>query len=137
LSFPNAVIAERRLWGQTQTPIFHCPAIELARRVMEKPRHVLLVGPGAQAFALEAELTLVPDHHFHTAERLKQLGFERRPARRAAPGTVRAVARDAEGALATATQRVQWRRLPAGETPPALGARVQRLLSLDPSTTVS
>jgi len=33
-------------------------------------------------------------------------------------------------------QRVQWTRLPGGETPPAFVERVQRLLSPEPSTTV-
>src|SRR5579872_6368513 len=33
--------------------------VELARRVMEKSRHVLLVGAGAEEFALEEGLTLV------------------------------------------------------------------------------
>src|SRR2546421_219075 len=46
--------------------------IELARRVMEKSRHVLLVGAGAEEFALEEGLPLVPNHYFRTAERLEQ-----------------------------------------------------------------
>jgi L-asparaginase / beta-aspartyl-peptidase len=86
--------------------------IELARRVMEKSRHVLLVGAGAEEFALEEKLTLVPNHYFRTAERLEQLEFEQRgervsdlvpPAPTAAQGTVGAVARDAAGNLAAAT----------------------------------
>ena len=43
--------------------------IELARRVMEKSRHVLLVGAGAEEFALEASFALVPNQYFRTAER--------------------------------------------------------------------
>jgi L-asparaginase / beta-aspartyl-peptidase len=86
--------------------------IELARRVMEKSRHVLLVGAGAEEFALEEKLTLVPNHYFRTAERLEQLELEQRgervsdlvpPAPPAAHGTVGAVARDAAGNLAAAT----------------------------------
>jgi len=86
--------------------------IELARRVMEKSRHVLLVGAGAEEFALEEKLTLVPNHYFRTAERLEQLEFERRgervsdlvpPAPPTTQGTVGAVARDAAGNLAAAT----------------------------------
>ena len=83
--------------------------IELARRVMEKSRHVLLVGAGAEEFALEERLTLVPNHYFRTAERLEQLQFEQRGERvsdlvpPAAHGTVGAVARDAGGNLAAAT----------------------------------
>ena len=83
--------------------------IELARRVMEKSRHVLLVGAGAEEFALEESFALVPNHYFRTAERLEQLEFEQRGERvsdlvpPAASGTVGAVARDAQGNLAAAT----------------------------------
>ena len=52
--------------------------VELARHVMEKSRHVLLVGPGAEEFALEEGLSLVPNLYFRTAERLEQLLFEQR-----------------------------------------------------------
>jgi L-asparaginase / beta-aspartyl-peptidase len=83
--------------------------IELARRVMEKSRHVLLVGSGAEEFALEEHFTLVPNHYFRTAERIEQLEFEQRGQRvsdlvpPSPQGTVGAVARDAEGNLAAAT----------------------------------
>ncbi|MBV9345319.1 MAG: isoaspartyl peptidase/L-asparaginase [Gammaproteobacteria bacterium] len=83
--------------------------IELARHVMEKSRHVLLVGAGAEEFALEQGLTLVPNQYFRTAERLEQLDAEQRGTRvsdlvpPAAQGTVGAVARDAAGNLAAAT----------------------------------
>ncbi|MBV8342940.1 MAG: isoaspartyl peptidase/L-asparaginase [Gammaproteobacteria bacterium] len=95
--------------------------IELARRVMEKSRHVLLVGPGAEEFALEEKFALVANHYFRTPERLEQLEFEQRgervsdlvppatPATPATPGkpgtqgTVGAVARDRDGNLAAAT----------------------------------
>jgi len=83
--------------------------IELARRVMEKSRHVLLVGAGAEEFALEEKFTLVPNRYFRTAERVEQLEFEQRGERvsdlvpPAPQGTVGAVARDAEGNLAAAT----------------------------------
>jgi len=82
--------------------------IDLARHVMEKSRHVLLVGPGAEEFALEEGLTLVPNRYFRTAERLEQLQAEQRGERvselvPAGKGTVGAVARDAAGNLAAAT----------------------------------
>jgi L-asparaginase / beta-aspartyl-peptidase len=89
--------------------------IELARRVMEKSRHVLLVGSGAEEFALEERFTLVPNHYFRTAERVEQLEFEQRGKRVSdlvppspqspvsAMGTVGAVALDVEGNLAAAT----------------------------------
>jgi beta-aspartyl-peptidase (threonine type) len=83
--------------------------IELARRVMEKSRHVLLVGAGAEEFALEEKFTLVPNHYFRTAERLEQLESEQRGERVSdlvpppPHGTVGAVARDSQGNLAAAT----------------------------------
>jgi L-asparaginase / beta-aspartyl-peptidase len=82
--------------------------VELARRVMEKSRHVLLVGAGAEEFALEEGLTLVPNAWFRTEERRAQLESERggRPVSDLVPcsqGTVGAVAFDAAGDLAAAT----------------------------------
>jgi len=82
--------------------------VELARRVMEKSRHVLLVGAGAEEFALEEGLSLVPNTHFRTAERQAQLESERggRSVSDLFPssqGTVGAVALDAAGDLAAAT----------------------------------
>ncbi|MDE2051890.1 MAG: isoaspartyl peptidase/L-asparaginase, partial [Gammaproteobacteria bacterium] len=82
--------------------------IELARRVMEKSRHVLLVGAGAEEFALEEGLALVPNVYFRTEERRNQLEAERsgRSVSDLFPssqGTVGAVALDAAGDLAAAT----------------------------------
>jgi L-asparaginase / beta-aspartyl-peptidase len=83
--------------------------IDLARRVMEKSRHVLLVGSGAEEFALEEHFALVPNHYFRTSERVEQLQFEQRGERvsdlvpPASQGTVGAVALDADGNLAAAT----------------------------------
>jgi L-asparaginase / beta-aspartyl-peptidase len=82
--------------------------VELARRVMEKSRHVLLVGGGAEEFALEEGFELVPNHYFRTIERQRQLESEQRgePVSDLVPpghGTVGAVARDAAGNLAAAT----------------------------------
>jgi L-asparaginase / beta-aspartyl-peptidase len=82
--------------------------IELARRVMEKSRHVLLVGAGAEEFAMEEGIALVPNDYFRTEERRAQLESERggRPVSDLVPpsqGTVGAVALDAAGDLAAAT----------------------------------
>lgn len=82
--------------------------VQLARHVMEKSRHVLLVGAGAEEFALEEGLTLVPNHYFRTPERIEQLHAEQRGERVSelvptSQGTVGAVARDAAGNLAAAT----------------------------------
>lgn len=82
--------------------------VELARRVMEKSRHVLLVGAGAEEFAMEEGIALVPNVYFRTEERRAQLESERsgRPVSDLVPssqGTVGAVAIDAAGDLAAAT----------------------------------
>jgi L-asparaginase / beta-aspartyl-peptidase len=82
--------------------------IELARRVMEKSRHVLLVGPGAEEFALEEGLALVPNEYFRTRERRQQLAAAQMGQKTseliASPqGTVGAVALDGQGNLAAAT----------------------------------
>ena len=81
--------------------------VELARRVMEKSRHVLLVGDGAEEFALEEGFTLIANEYFRTPERRHQL--ERELAGESlseimpAHGTVGAVALDQSGNLAAAT----------------------------------
>jgi L-asparaginase / beta-aspartyl-peptidase len=98
--------------------------VDLARRVMEKSRHVLLVSTGAEEFALEEGIPLVANLHFRTEERRFQLASEQRgravsdlmpaaadaaagnPASGAiigSQGTVGAVALDTHGNLAAAT----------------------------------
>ncbi len=80
--------------------------IDLARRVMEKSRHVLLVGPGAEELALEEGLALVPNEYFQTEERRQQLETARRGqsvCELLAQGTVGAVALDRQRNLAAAT----------------------------------
>jgi L-asparaginase / beta-aspartyl-peptidase len=83
--------------------------VELARRVMEKSRHVLLVGDGAEEFALEENFALVPNVHLRTDERRRQLAHEQQGTSvsdlipEEASGTVGAVALDARGDLAAAT----------------------------------
>ncbi len=82
--------------------------IDLARAVMERTRHVMLVGPGADRFSEEQGLEQVDPSWFRTEERWKQ--FEAWQAREQAAvdpahlfGTVGAVALDTEGNLAAAT----------------------------------
>jgi beta-aspartyl-peptidase (threonine type) len=92
--------------------------IELARLVMEKSPHVMLVGQGAEDFALEHGVVLVPRSYFRTERREQQLQEElraqkaqskktsQRTPESAAPnsmGTVGAVALDRFGNLAAAT----------------------------------
>ncbi len=90
--------------------------IRLARAVMEQSDYVLLVGDGADTFAREVGLKMVPNEHFRTNQRMEQ--YERYRERQsgdtgagtAAPlsetspyGTVGAVALDRGGNLAAAT----------------------------------
>jgi beta-aspartyl-peptidase (threonine type) len=82
--------------------------VDLARRVMEKSRHVLLVGNGAEEFALEEGIALVANLHLRTDERRRQLLHEQEGVSvsdliPSPPGTVGAVALDAKGDLAAAT----------------------------------
>ena len=88
--------------------------VDLARRVMEKSRHVLLVSTGAEEFALEEGIPLVANTYFRTDQRREQLALEQRgnsvsdlmpttPAAIGSQGTVGAVALDQHGNLAAAT----------------------------------
>ena len=75
--------------------------ILLARLVMEKSPHVMLIGVGAEEFALENGVDLVPNAYFHTEHRRQQL--EREKKKKQLTGTVGAVALDRHGNLAAAT----------------------------------
>ena len=94
--------------------------ITLARLVMEQSPHVMLTGPGAEAFARQHDLEMVPNDFFYTERRRRQL--ERAQQRENVPtggdallldedreaqnhkyGTVGAVALDRRGNLAAGT----------------------------------
>ena len=97
--------------------------IELARLVMDKSPHVLLVAGGAEEFALEQGVALVPRGYFRTEAREHELEERARAGARRTPdgrtpeppsraaesrgmdsmGTVGAVALDRAGNLAAAT----------------------------------
>ena len=85
--------------------------IRLARLVMDKSPHVMLIGAGAEEFAREQGLEFVPNTYFRTEYREQELqrALERErlsmPAERAGTitGTVGAVALDRGGNLAAAT----------------------------------
>ena len=72
--------------------------VDLARRILDHGRHVMLAGPGAEQFATEQGFALMPASHFITERRRRQL-----EAAFGATGTVGAVARDSQGNLAAAT----------------------------------
>ena len=87
--------------------------ISLARLVMEKSPHVMMVGPGAEEFARLQGMALVPPSYFWTERRWEQLQREKRAADTAKKGarlpddnkfgTVGAIALDKAGNLAAAT----------------------------------
>ncbi|WP_363800777.1 isoaspartyl peptidase/L-asparaginase [Lysobacter firmicutimachus] len=87
--------------------------IALARAVMDKSRHVMMVGDGAEAFAREQGLPLVDPSYFRTEKRWQQLqkALKEEAAGQAHAdvetakhfGTVGAVALDAQGRLAAGT----------------------------------
>jgi L-asparaginase / beta-aspartyl-peptidase len=81
--------------------------IELARLVMDKSPHVLMVAGGAEEFALEQGMPLVPRGYFRTEAREHELedALRAEKTRRAhgGGGTVGAVALDRAGNLAAAT----------------------------------
>jgi beta-aspartyl-peptidase (threonine type) len=85
--------------------------IELARAVMEKSEHVMLIGDGAEQFAQSIGMPLVDPKYFYTEARWKALqkALEEEKAKTTEPGkaphhgTVGAVALDVKGNLAAGT----------------------------------
>lgn len=88
--------------------------IAAARAVMEKSKHVMLIGQGAEAFATDAGLEIVDPKYFWTKPRWQQLEDQRRAKdsdrtsrlphpRKHEWGTVGAVALDRHGNLAAGT----------------------------------
>jgi len=83
--------------------------ILLARGVMEKSPHVMMVGDGAEAFAQSIGMTLVDPKYFYTEKRWQELqdAIKQEAAQEKSTaskhGTVGAVALDAHGHLAAGT----------------------------------
>ncbi|NLF42086.1 MAG: isoaspartyl peptidase/L-asparaginase [Bacteroidales bacterium] len=79
--------------------------ISAARMVMEHSPHVMLIGKGAETFAQEHGLEIVPPEYFYDAARYNQyLEFKKgTPDKNQKKGTVGAVALDIHGNLAAAT----------------------------------
>lgn len=81
--------------------------IVLARLVMERSPHVMLAGEGAEEFAREQGLEPVPNSHFTTERRQRELELllegKKAAGREALMGTVGAVALDSHGNVAAAT----------------------------------
>ncbi|HAB54390.1 MAG: beta-aspartyl-peptidase [Ignavibacteria bacterium RIFOXYB2_FULL_35_12] len=74
--------------------------ISLARLVMEKTSHVLLVGEGAETFGKKMNVQLVPNNYFDTPKRFEQW---QKAIQKETKGTVGCVALDIHGNLAAAT----------------------------------
>lgn len=101
--------------------------IDLARLVMEKSEHVLLSGEGAEEFAREQGLTLMPEEYFFTEYRWQQLIRAREKEKQMMDslaqnksGTVGALALDRNGNLAAGTStggRTNKRYGRIGDTP--------------------
>ena len=94
-----------------------------ARAVMEHSEHVMLSGPGAESFATEQGLEIVPNSFFQTDRRREQL---RQSIADEKHGTVGCVALDAAGHLAAGTStggmtNKRWGRI--GDSP-VVGAGV-------------
>lgn len=81
--------------------------ISLARLVMEKSPHVMLIGKGAELFAKKMGIKWVPNKYFFTQERwdsyMKQKKEIEKKEKNKTTGTVGAVALDQFGDLAAAT----------------------------------
>lgn len=82
--------------------------ISLARRVMESSPHVMMIGSGAEAFAVEQEIALVPESYFFTERRWQALQRALEEDGRPMPDRPAGVSRDG-GAGAQADIRIDDR----------------------------
>jgi beta-aspartyl-peptidase (threonine type) len=103
--------------------------IDLARWILDRTPHVMMIGAGADELAIEAGLPLVSNEYFRTEERRRQLASEQqgRPVSDLVPaahGTVGAVAFDTHGNLAAATSTGGMANKPPGRVgdTPIIGA---------------
>jgi L-asparaginase / beta-aspartyl-peptidase len=82
-----------------------CNPVLAARAVMERSRHVLLIGDGALAFCRKEGVTFAEPGYFYTEARWRELQHHLKEWHLDARqhGTVGAVARDCDGNLAAAT----------------------------------
>lgn len=77
--------------------------ISLARILMDDLENIFLGEKGAEQYARDAGLEIMPPHYFFTQERFDQWQFEKRKKNRDEHGTVGAVALDQFGDLAAGT----------------------------------
>ena len=99
---------KNRLTGAVASVSIVKNPIKLARKVAEHTEHVLLVGDGAENFALESGLEIVDSDYFFHEERLKRVQDSKLETTKLDQdsdkiGTVGAVAIDKKGNIAAAT----------------------------------
>lgn len=99
---------KNRLTGAVASVSIVKNPIKLARKVAEQTEHVLLVGDGAENFALESGLEIVDSDYFFHEERLKRVQDSKLETTKLDQdsdkiGTVGAVAIDKKGNIAAAT----------------------------------
>jgi beta-aspartyl-peptidase (threonine type) len=96
--------ADRRAGAVASVTTIKNPILA-ARAVMEKSGHVLMVGPGADAYAKQIGLEIVDPTYFRTDQRWKDLQerLKRDADKSGSKGTVGAVAIDRHGNLAAGT----------------------------------
>ena len=103
-----AIMDGRTLAAGSVAGIQHVKSpVALARAVMEQTPHVMLIGAGAEAFAKDRGLPMVPNDYFSTPASLKSFHDPKAKAKAQAKAmtkdTVGAVALDQHGNLAAAT----------------------------------
>ncbi len=113
--------------------------VQLARLVMTKSEHVMLISDGAMQFAKHCGIGLAPENYFYTQDRIAQLEDARRKHKIMLDhdsteedsedqkyGTIGAVARDPQGNLAAATSTggIVNKRLGRVGDSPIIGAGV-------------
>lgn len=113
--------------------------VQLARLVMNKSEHVMLVGEGAMRFADHCGMSRTPENYFYTDERIEQLkqaklkhkvildhDDNKEDSEDLQYGTIGALARDPQGNLAAATSTGGMVNKPVGRVgdTPLIGAGV-------------
>ena len=99
---------KNRLTGAVASVSIVKNPIKLARKVAEETKHVLLVGEGAERFAIDSGVQTVDRNYFYNEERLKRLRDSKKKISKLDQnynkiGTVGAVALDRNGNIAAAT----------------------------------
>lgn len=109
--------------------------IELARAVMEKSPHVMLMAEGAEEFALEQGMTPVPNSYFRTELRMRQLERALKDEKEKATGRTSALPQDTPlGANARVAPRTAFEPAPIGTQGTVGAVALDRLGNLAAAT---